>query len=174
MTYFHFDFDPVDHFAVGTLGQPGQRVFVLQAGQGDEYVSLVCEKEQMAALGEGLLSMLDQIDDPPEPKVPGGVMGSGFGLVEPVIPAWRIAQIGVGYDPDTARIVIVLQEMIDESEDAELGRLTVSGKHAEAFALHALKVVAAGRPLCPMCGEPMDPDGHWCAKTNGHGKHYVQ
>ncbi len=174
MTYFHYDLDPVDHFAVGTLGQPGQRVFILQAGQGDEYVSLVCEKEQRAALGEGLLSMLDQIDDPPEPKASGGVMGRGFGLVEPVIPAWRIAQIGVGYDPDTARIVIVLQEMTEESEEAELGRFTVGREHAEAFALHALKVVAAGRPLCPMCGEPMDPDGHWCAKTNGHGKHYVQ
>ena len=174
MTYFHYDFDPADHLTVGTLGRPGQRTFVLQAGRGIEYISMVCEKEQVAALGEGLLSMIDQIDATADREESGGLAGSVFGLIEPVIPAWRIAQIGVGYDADTDRIVIVLQELADDPEDAELGRLSISREHAEAFALHALNVVAAGRPLCPMCGEPMDPDGHWCAKTNGHGKNYVQ
>jgi uncharacterized repeat protein (TIGR03847 family) len=174
MTYFQYDFDPADHFTVGTLGRPGQRTFVLQAGRGIEYVSMVCEKEQVAALGEGLLSMIDQIDETVDRGKSGGALEGVFGLVEPVIPVWRIAQIGVGYDADTDRIVIVLQELADEPEDAELGRLSVSREQAEAFALHALNVVAAGRPLCPLCGEPMDPDGHWCVKTNGHGENYVQ
>ncbi len=174
MTYFHYDFDPADLFTVGTLGQPGQRTFILQAGRGIEYVSMVCEKEQVAALGEGLLSMLDQIEDLLQREASGGAVGNAFELVEPVIPVWRIAQIGVGYDDDADRLIIVVQEMTDEIEDAELGRFTIGRAYAEAFALHALNVVSAGRLLCPMCGEPMDPDGHRCARTNGHGRRYVQ
>jgi uncharacterized repeat protein (TIGR03847 family) len=174
MTYFHYDFDPADFFTVGTLGQPGQRTFILQAGRGIEYVSMACEKEQVAALGEGLLSMLDQIEEMVNLKASGTVGEDAFGLVEPVIPVWRIAQIGVGYDGDVDRVIIVVQEMTAEIGDAELGRFTIGRAHAEAFALHALNVVAAGQPLCPVCGEPMEPEGHWCVKTNGHGKPYVQ
>ncbi len=174
MTYFHYDFDPADHLTVGTIGKPGQRTFFLQAGKGIEFVSMACEKEQMAALGEGLLSMLDQIDSDDEGKAAGAAKWGAFGLVEPVIPAWRIAQIGVGYDGDIDRVVIIVQELTDEPEDAEMGRFTIGREFAEAFAMHVLDVVAAGRPECPMCGEPMDPEGHWCAKTNGHGKNYVQ
>ena len=174
MTYFHYEFDPADHLTVGTTGKPGQRTFFLQAGKGVEFVSLVCEKEQMAALGEGLLSMLDQIDTENEVQGSGAAVWGGFGLVEPIILAWRVAQMGVGYDNETDRVVIIVQESADEPEDAEMGRFTISREFAEAFAMHVLNVVAAGRPMCPMCGEPMEPDGHWCVKTNGHGKHYVQ
>lgn len=174
MTYFHYEFDPADHLTVGTTGKPGQRTFFLQAGKGVELVSLVCEKEQMAALGEGLLSMLDQIDNESEVQGAGAAMQGGFGLIEPIVPVWRIAQMGVGYDNDTDRVVIIVQEATDEPEDAEMCRFTISRQFTEAFAMHVLSVVAAGRPVCPMCGELMEPEGHWCVKTNGHGKHYVQ
>lgn len=172
MTYYHYEFDPADHLTVGTVGKPGQRIFYLQAGKGLEFVSMACEKEQMAALGEGLLSMLDQLDNETDEST--STARDKYSLVEPVIPVWRIAQIGVGYDGESDRVVIIVQELTEEPDNAEMGRFTISREEAEAFAMHVLNVVAAGRPECPMCGELMDPDGHWCARTNGHGKNYVQ
>ncbi|RME84924.1 MAG: DUF3090 domain-containing protein [Caldilineae bacterium] len=176
MPRFQYDFDPADHFTTGTIGEPGQRTFFLQAGQGIEYVSMICEKEQMRALGEGLLSLLDQIAEVFHKPVPEDRSGFNFDLVEPIIPIWRISQLGVGYDEERDRIVIIVQELVDEDAgvDAEVGRFTITREHANAFAYHALEVVAAGRPTCPFCGEPIDPEGHFCSRTNGHDKSYVQ
>ena len=98
----------------------------------------------------------------------------GFELVEPLIPAWRVAQLGVGYDDETDRIVVIVQELLEEGEEGEVGRFTISRELANAFAYHALDVVSAGRTQCPFCGEPMEPEGHFCAKTNGHAKSYMQ
>ena len=174
MADFQFDFNPADHFTTGTIGPPGQRTFYLQAGRGVEFVSMVCEKEQMRALGEGLLSLLDQIAQTYNRAVPESRGDYDFDLIEPVIPVWRIAQMGVGYDDDTDQIIIIVQELVEEGDEAEIGRFILSRKHAQAFAYHALEVVAAGRPTCPFCGEPIDPEGHFCPRTNGHGKKYVQ
>lgn len=175
MSEFHFDFDPADHFTIDAIGPAGQRTFYLQAGRGIEFVSMICEKEQMRALAEGLLSLLEQIE---ETFSPAGTAeaASNFDLIEPLIPAWRIAQMGVGYDDEYDRIVIVVQQMIgEEAEDEpEVGRFTLSRRHAEDFAYHALEIITAGRPICPFCGEPIDDDGHFCAGSNGHGKSYVQ
>ncbi|MCX7852910.1 MAG: DUF3090 family protein [Caldilineales bacterium] len=174
MPDFAFDFDPADHLTVGTIGEPGHRTFFLQAGRGIEFVTMICEKEQMRALGEGLLSLLDQIaevfhrptEDPDEPI--------DFELVHPLVPAWRIAQLGVGYDDEEDVIVIVAQELVERGQRPELARFIISREHARALAYHVLRVVAAGRPTCPLCGEPMDPGGHFCPPSNGHGKLYVQ
>ncbi len=174
MSEFTYDFDPADHLTIGTIGEPGRRTFYFQAGRGIEYVSMICEKEQMRSLGEGLLSLLDQIGDAFERPVPDLDAGYDFDLVEPMVPVWRIAQLGVGYEEDDDRIVLVLQELADEGDLAETARFTVSRALAFAFAHHILDVVAGGRPICPFCGQPIDPGGHFCPKSNGHGKHYVQ
>ena len=174
MTDFAYDFNPANHFTTGTSGLPGQRTFFLQAGRGIEYVSMVCEKEQMRALGEGLLSLLDQIAESYDRPVPSSTKHFAFELVGPVIPAWRVAQLGVGYDDETDRIVVIVQELQEEGEGGEVGRFTISRELANAFAYHALDVVSAGRTECPFCGEPMEPEGHFCAKTNGHAKSYLQ
>lgn len=173
MTDFYFDFDPADHFTIGTIGPTGQRTFYLQAGRGIEYVSMICEKEQMRALSEGLLSLLEQVDETYHPPVQEDE-DPGFNLVEPVIPTWRIAQMGVGYDNESDRIVVIVQEMVEEGEEAGVGRFTLTRGHAEAFAYHALNVVSSGRPICPFCGEPIDPEGHFCTRSNGHTHSYVQ
>ncbi len=174
MPDFAFDFNPADHLTVGTIGEPGRRTFFLQAGRGLELVTMICEKEQMRALGEGLLSLLDQIAevfqrptaDPDEPV--------DFDLIHPIVPAWRVAQLGVGYDEDEDVIVIVVQELVERGEQPELARFIITREHARALAHHVLQVVAAGRPSCPLCGQPLDPGGHFCPPSNGHGKLYVQ
>ncbi|MCO6450041.1 MAG: DUF3090 domain-containing protein [Caldilineales bacterium] len=174
MSDFNYDFDPADHMTIGAIGQPGQRTFYFQAGRGIEFVSMICEKEQMRALGEGLLSLLDQISDAYSRAIPQLDEGIDFALIEPVIPTWRIAQMGVGFDEESDRIVVIVQEMVEEGDEPEIGRFTVPRALANAFAYHTLNVVEAGRPICPFCGEPMDPDGHFCPGSNGHGKTYVQ
>ncbi|NUQ38447.1 MAG: DUF3090 family protein [Caldilineales bacterium] len=174
MSDFYFDFDPTDHFTLGALGEPGQRTFFLQAGRGIEFVSMICEKEQMRALSEGLLSLLEQVEEIYHPPHRERAKPYEFGLVEPVIPAWRIAQLGVGYDEERDRVIVVVQELVEEGEVAEVARFTLTRAHAEAFAYHALSVVSAGRPTCPFCGEPIDPQGHFCTRSNGHTRSYVQ
>ncbi len=174
MSRFAFDFNPASHLTTGAIGAPGQRTFYLQAGRGIEFVSLICEKEQMRALGEGLLSLLDQIASTFDRPTSDPKQAIDFDLVEPVIPVWRIAQLGVGYDDDDDRIIIVIQELVEEGEVAQIGRFLITREHARSFAHHALEIVEAGRPTCPLCGEPLDPAGHFCPKTNGHGKNYRQ
>lgn len=174
MATFTFDFDPADHFTVAALGEPGQRTFFLQAGRGIEFVSMLCEKEQMGALGEGLLGLLDQIAEAFDRPTDEPADAIDFDLIQPVIPVWRIAQMGVGYDEEVDRIIVVVQEMVEPGETADVGRFTIERDHARAFAHHALEVIAAGRPACPFCGQPLDPAGHFCPKSNGHGKQYLQ
>ena len=135
---------------------------------------MICEKEQMHALGEGLLSLLDQIDDAYHKGEPTPDDSLDFDLFEPVVPVWRIAQLGVGYDDDKDRVVLIIQQMVEEGEEPEVGRFTISRAHANAFAHHALRVVEEGRPICPFCGEPIDPEGHFCGGQNGHAKSFVQ
>lgn len=174
MADFTFDFDPADHLTIDAIGEPGQRTFFLQAGRGIEFVSMICEKEQMAALSEGLLGLLDQVAEAFSRSTGDPRDAIDFDLIQPVIPVWRIAQMGVGYDDADDRIIIVVQEMVDEGETPEVGRFTINREHARAFAHHIMEIVTAGRPACPFCGEPLDPAGHFCPKSNGHGKQYLQ
>ncbi len=174
MSEFIHDFNPASHFTTGTAGPPGQRTFYLQIGRGIEYVSMICEKEQMHALGEGLLSLLDQIAEQFALSAPESRKAVNFDLIQPVIPTWRIAQLGVGYDDENDYIVIIVQELVEEDQESDVGRFTITRALAHAFAYHALEIVSAGRPHCLFCGEPIDPEGHFCSRTNGHDKSYVQ
>lgn len=174
MADFFFDFNPADHFTVSAIGEPGKRTFYLQAGRGIEFVSLICEKEQMGALSEGLLGLLDQIAEAFDRPTDEPDQEIDFDLIEPVIPVWRVAQMGVGYDEDDDRIIVVVQEMVEAGETPDIGRFTIGREHARAFAEHALEVLSAGRPSCPFCGQPLDPSGHFCPKSNGHGKQFLQ
>ena len=173
MPVFEYDFDPADHLTTDAIGPPGHRTFFFQAGRGVEYVSMVCEKEQMRALGEALLSLLDQIADVfhretlPDPDI-------DMDLIEPVIPVWRIGQMGAGYDDARDRIILLVQELVEEGEEPAVARFIITREQARAFAYHALRVVEAGRPICPFCGEPIDPEGHSCFGSNGHSKQYMQ
>jgi uncharacterized repeat protein (TIGR03847 family) len=53
----------------------------------------------------------------------------------------------------------------DEEDSLEL---TLSAEWAGALAIAVTRLVEAGRPLCPLCGGPLDPQGHDCPRTNGH------
>ena len=159
-----FELASPDVFTAGTVGPPGQRVFYLQAREGDLTLTLRCEKQQVAALAEYFDGLLDDLD-----PAPYGVAASELHLIEPFEELWIVGPIGVAYDEPTDRIVVVLEQLVEEeAEDGEgesvrvrLNRAQVSG-----FVRHAGEVVSAGRPPCRFCGLPLDPDGHACPRMN--------
>jgi len=190
-----FEFDTPDLFTAGTIGPPGQRVFYLQAREGNTLVTLKCEKEQVRVLGEYLARLLERLSKP-------AAAGAGdLALVEPVTPAWVVGSIGVGYDEAADRVVLVIEEVSEEADteaageeeareappeiavelpreeeegaaaasDRASGRVRLTTDQVAAFVGRAQGLVEAGRPTCRLCGRPMNPDGHRCARTNGHG-----
>lgn len=194
-----FDFSSPDLFTAGTIGPPGQRVFYLQAREGDTLVTLKCEKEQVRVLGEYLGRLLERL------SVPASASGADLALVEPVTPSWIVGSIGVGYDEASDRVVLVIEEAreqegaeTEESDreaepevhseaepeppepeeedgapadegDRASGRVHLTRLQVAAFVERARGLIEGGRPTCRLCGRPMNPGGHRCARTNGHG-----
>lgn len=181
-----FDFSDADHLTVGTVGPPGQRTFFLQAGADGRVASFKLEKQQVEALADYLATVLadlpsENVAPPPAPP-----------LVEPAVPEWTIGGIGIAYDEDADRVLLLVHEVVtvdpddlDELADLEdlsledlaeeLGVEAVDGATARiranrvqvaALIVRARELVAAGRPLCPFCGLPDGPDGHMCPRAN--------
>lgn len=147
-------------FTAGTIGPPGQRVFYLQACDDGDISSVRIEKQQVSALAEYLAGMLHDLPAPKDvPAAPG--------LVEPVVADWSVGNIGVAYDNDLDRIVIVAEELVPEDEvDGRTLKLVVSRSQVRAFIERAEELMAGGRPPCRVCGAPMDPEGHACPRAN--------
>ena len=150
---------PVDRFAGGAIGEPGQRVFMLEVEVNGEVVAYVIEKLQVAALAEEAMRMLRE----------RGLLGSGLsvdpgGVHADSIIAFRVGglELGLRDDADTALLVIHSTEDADPSSEYEL-----TAAQLDAFAREALVAVEAGRPICPRCDLAMDPDGHACPRSNG-------
>ena len=156
-----FEISEVDHLTTGDIGPPGQRVFYLQAGQGAQVVTLRLEKSQVAALVAYLAGMLS--DMPPPGQLP-----TDMDLVEPVVAEWVVASLGVSYDEDVDRVVILAEELVEEGEEPARARITATREQVAALSMRGAEAVAAGRPPCPLCGQPLDPEGHTCPRLNGH------
>ncbi len=180
-THFTYDFHSVQHIVADAVGEPGRRTFYLQARQGTETVSLVLEKQQVAALAASIMQMLDELKQLNPDLPPVTPEETHLRLEEPLDPAFRVGQIGLGYDETRDRMVLVVQALavLDEGDEETFPSPDVNIPKARFFATrgqmlalsqHALRVVAAGRPECPLCGEPMDPEGHFCPRTNGHSR----
>lgn len=169
MPEFRFDFDPVDRITAGAIGQPGQRTFYLQARHGREIVSLVVEKEQVRALAEAVEQLLENLSErnPLLSTSEDLLAFHDMSLEEPVEEAFRVGQLGLGYDETRDLLVIIAQELTAGEGDADVARLTMSREQARALAREGAEAVEKGRKRCPQCGEPMDPTGHFCIKRNG-------
>ncbi len=187
------NFDPVDTIAAGAVGEPGHRTFFIQAQRGGQVLSVLVEKEQVAVLSERMGHLLDQVaeqfpgeETPPDP---------GTGLLEgDPVPLFRAVAIGIGFDPARRMVVLELHERALEGddegdeeddegpadeqpvaaaggeEDSYLARLYITPGQARVMASRGIEAVVAGRPPCPLCGGPLDPEGHVCPKLNGHGQ----
>lgn len=165
-----FEFANPDLFTAGTIGPPGQRVFYLQAREGNTLVTVKCEKEQVRALAEYLGRLLERLGPVAAPAA------GDLALVEPVSAAWVVGSIAVGYDERADRVVIVLGELRPDDRaggegqaaDGASGRVRLTRAQTAAFVERAQAVVAGGRPSCRLCGQPVNPGGHRCPRTNGH------
>jgi uncharacterized repeat protein (TIGR03847 family) len=167
------DLQPVSHITTDAIGQPGKRVFYLQAWQGTRTVTLIVEKIQVQSLAVGLEQFLAEIAQryPDLPDAESGYEESRMHLSPPVDPLFRVGELGLGYDMDNDLVVLVAKELIGEEEDAESARTVrfwCSRAQIRAMCHWGMEVASRGRPLCPQCGEPMDPEGHFCPKKNGH------
>jgi uncharacterized repeat protein (TIGR03847 family) len=167
-----FDLSDVDRFTAGTVGPPGHRVFFLQAAVGEEIVSLQLEKGQVAALAQYLAELLHDLPTPADAEVP-----SDMDLLEPVEPEWIVGQLGVVFDESRDRMVVRADELVLEDEEDDdsvtlgMARMALTRGQVQAFVVRATLLLSSGRPPCPLCGRPIDPEGHMCIKTNGHKKH---
>lgn len=162
----------VDIFTAGALGQPGQRVFYLQARVDAEAVSFKCEKQHVSALAEYLAGLMADL---PQPEVV--VNGAALELSEPVAPLYVVGPIGVGFDPSADRFVIGIEEQVDTDDEGDpidpdayerrgTARVLITRDQAAAFIARAESLMSAGRPRCRFCGQPMDPKGHPCPRMN--------
>jgi uncharacterized repeat protein (TIGR03847 family) len=166
-----YELNDVDRVTVGTVGEPGQRVFLLQAKQGGERVTLKLEKAQVRALAEYLGELLQGLDRP-------GHLPDDLDLEEPADPEWVIGALGITYVEELDRLLLVAEEAVplggdaggDDTDDdtGDEARLFITREQASALAIRGTTLVEAGRPPCPLCHYPLDPAGHVCPKTNGH------
>jgi uncharacterized repeat protein (TIGR03847 family) len=176
-----------DRFIAGTVGEPGDRAFYLQAVENARTVSVLLEKQQVTVLAERISALLTEIsrrfgaevdDETPDDTVDTDP------LAVPLEEEFRVGTMGLGWDADSRSIVVELlaftEEEIDESvvlDDTEEGpdalRVFLSPVQAKAFATRAERVISAGRPPCPLCAEPLDPKGHICPRQNGYHRRAV-
>ncbi len=162
----------------GTVGEPGSRVFLLQVKEGDSLVTIKLEKQQVKAIVEYLSKILATAARP-------GHLAEDMDLEEPNDPLWSAGAIAALYEEDINKVFLVVQEFdpeappLDDAEDpikiitnvAFEGisiRIVMSLEQSGALAIVGKRLVESGRPLCPLCSYPLNPDGHDCPKTNGY------
>src|SRR5690625_3573989 len=184
-----FQFNPPERFVAGTVGQPGERTFFLQAVGEGRITSVALEKAQVEALASRVEELLEEVNRrfgaqtdavvPPEDEGP---------LEQPIEEDCLVGTLALAWDAEAARVIIEAQE-IDESAGEALGeedeeelevftedgpahrdvlRVYLTPGEARSFAGRALKVIAAGRPNCPLCERPLNPAGHVCVRQNGY------
>ncbi len=173
-----------DRLVVGTVGRPGAREFYLQARTKARIVTVALEKEQSALLAQKIDEVLDELKstDGNPFRVPDSTpveLVDNDPLEQPLDTQFRTGAMGLGWDPTTAQIVIEAfpiddadtGDETDDDDDAteppEMLSVRIPVGTARAFAQRTKEIVGAGRPICPMCGTPMDPDGHTCVVPDG-------
>src|SRR5262245_23155648 len=180
------ELDSIDALGTGAVGEPGQRAFYIQARSESAQLTVLVEKEQVALLATEAVAFLDRIADQyPEDliRLPDAVAE----LREPTVPLFRARMIGLGFDPERELVLIELREHSDDDDDEDedeggdddtdapaeadreegyIARIYATRPQVRAMAAHGAGVVAAGRPLCELCSQPLDPAGHRCPRWN--------
>lgn len=173
MSPSEYDLRPVNKITTGAIGPQGKRVFYIQARKGDELVTLIVEKQQVQALAIGLEQFLADLDNrfPDLPDAAADYNENDMELEQPIDPAFRVGNMGLGYDDENDLLVLVAREITDESEETEEGsvaRFWCTRSQLRSMCNWGMEVASRGRPICGNCGQPIDPTGHFCPKRNGH------
>ena len=176
-----YSYDPPERFVAGTVGQPGERTFYLQATLGSRITSVALEKGQVSQLAERLEELLDEVT-----RRTGLLSAAAQQAAEiddgpldvPLTEDFRVGAIALAWDHDGQRVIIEAQEESEEplepladdvpDDGPAVLRVRITAEAARAFSRRAIQVVLQGRPPCPLCGQPLDPSGHVCPRQNGH------
>ena len=185
-------YDEPDRFVSGTVGEPGDRTFFLQAREGNRLTSVTCEKQQVSVLAEHVDRVLAEIG-----RLSGGLTVvpperdaayDNEPLDAPITEEFRVGTMTIAWDPEASRIVIEMFSATDdgvevdlESEEAaealaraeseradEVMIVRIQPTAARDFVARSMALIAAGRPACPFCQQPIDPEGHICPRANGY------
>jgi uncharacterized repeat protein (TIGR03847 family) len=180
------EFDQPERFVAGTVGEPGDRTFFLQARSGSRVVSVALEKQQVAALAERMEELLDELMQADQsgtliPAVAPLELQDSGPLDQPIEEEFRGGTMTLSWDPAARKVVIEVfpfteaavvapdqvGEDLEEPEPEEIFLVRLVPRQARAFVQRAEQVIEAGRPSCPFCGNPIDPEGHLCVRANG-------
>lgn len=178
-----YSYDPPDRFVAGTVGQPGERTFYLQASGAGRVTSVALEKVQVSLLAERLDELLDEVlrrsgGQAAVPAAAPASLADDGPLDLPLLEDFRVGAIALAWDRDDERVVIEAQEetespvepLTDDVPEDGPGvlRVRITAAMARAFSQRAMQIVSQGRPPCPLCGLPLDAGGHICPRQNGH------
>lgn len=177
-------FDPAERFVVGTVGQPGDRTFFIQAETGSRLISVSLDKSQVQALADRLVIMLREIKQSNPLFTLKKLPKDDAPLTTPIEEEFRVGVIGIAFDDNAEKIQIDLQSFTEDSneteddlefidvddlsDDQDVLRVIITPGQADQFSKRALIVINAGRLPCPFCGFPIDPRGHLCPRANGY------
>lgn len=170
-----FVFDNPERFVAGTVGQPGERTFFLQVRDGGRVVSVAMEKSQISALADRVETLLTEVSR--TAAIATGAGGEDVAPLDtPLEEEFRVGALALGWDSEDGLVVLEAQAlsetpaepMSDEPEGPDALRVRIRPAVAGSFVVRARRVVAAGRQPCPLCGLPLDPEGHICPRQNGH------
>jgi uncharacterized repeat protein (TIGR03847 family) len=175
MPRIEIDLNPVTHITTDAIGQPGQRVFYIQGTTEERVVTVIVEKVQVQTLALGVEDFLAEILQryPDLPAVSLDYDNAMMQILPPVDPLFRVGELGLAYDADQDLAVLVVREIQageneEEAEEASVVRFWCTRSQLYAMSRWGLEVSGRGRPVCPYCGQPMEAEGHFCPKRNGH------
>ena len=170
-----YEVKPVTHITTNAIGEPGKRVFYLQAKSEDQLLTFLIEKQQVQSLAVGVEQFLSDLHRrfPDLHEASPSYVEEDMALHKPIDPLFRIGQIGLGYDEEEDLLVLVAHELsaeIDEADEegASVARIWCSRDQLRAMCHWGLELANRGRPICGHCGQPIDVGGHFCPKRNGH------
>jgi uncharacterized repeat protein (TIGR03847 family) len=166
------DLDPIDHITIDAIGKPGQRVFYVQAWSESRTFTLLIEKIQIQTLAIGFERFLTEIKErfPEIDETEADFDEDKMHIHPPVDPYFRVGEMGLSYEEDRDRVILIVREVVldvEEPEEIRILRLWCTRSQVRAMCVWGLQVASRGRPICPYCGQPMEPEGHFCPKKNG-------
>ena len=166
--------NPVDHLTVDAIGKPGKRTFYIQGRKEDQVISLIMEKFQLQSLIIGIKDFLEEISEHTSKSLDliPAYDEEDMHIKPPVDPLFRVGDLGLAYDENDDMVCIIAKEALLETSKSDSGvvRYWCTRSHLAKLGKWAEVVIERGRPICPQCLQPMEPEGHFCPKKNGHKK----